>query len=151
MSEIVRQLQESDLDQVLAMETELFGATAWNRELFLDEIARIPNTRWYQVMAEDDQIVGYIGMAVAGTTADLQTIGISPTKQRTGLGSKLLALALTEAKNRGVEQIFLEVAVENEPAISLYKEFGFTQISLRPNYYGPGKNAYVMMRGIGDV
>lgn len=151
MSEIVRQLQEPDLDQVLAMETELFGATAWNRELFLDEIARIPNTRWYQVLVQENQIIGYIGLAFAGTAADIQTIGILPSRQRTGLGSRLLNLAITEAKNRGVEQIFLEVAVENEPAISLYKDFDFVQISTRPNYYGPGKNAYVMMRKIGEA
>lgn len=151
MSETVRDLQESDLDQVLAMEAELFGATAWNRDLFLDEIGRMPNSRWYQVLVEENQVIGYIGLAFAGTTADIQTIGIAPARQRTGLGSKLLNLALTEAKKRGVEQVFLEVAVENAPAISLYKDFGFNQISIRPNYYGAGKNAYVMMRGIGEA
>ena len=151
MSETVRDLQESDLDQVLAMEAELFGATAWNRDLFLDEIGRMPNSRWYQVLVEENQVIGYIGLAFAGTTADIQTIGIASARQRTGLGSKLLNLALTEAKDRGVEQVFLEVAVENAPAISLYKDFGFNQISIRPNYYGAGKNAYVMMRGIGEA
>ena len=32
--------------------------------------------------------------------------------------------------------ITLEVAVNNEPAISLYKKFGFREVALRKFYYG---------------
>lgn len=151
MSYIVRDIELADLDQIVAIEVELFGATAWNRDLFLDEISRIPGTRWYQVLEISDQIVGYIGMATMGTTADIQTIAVIPIQQRHGYGAMLLGLALTEARNRGITEVFLEVAVENEPAIKLYESFGFAQISIRPNYYGPGKNAYVMIRQVGEA
>lgn len=147
----VRDIQLTDLDQILQIEAELFGPTAWNRELFQDEISRIPNSRWYQVLESENKVVGYVGIAVIGTTADIQTIAVVPTKQRSGYGALLLGLALTEAKNRGVQQIFLEVAIENTAAIALYQRFGFEQISVRPNYYGPGKNAYVMMREVGSL
>ena len=147
----VRDIQLTDLDQILEIEAELFGPTAWNRELFQDEISRIPNSRWYQVLESENKVVGYVGIAVIGTTADIQTIAVVPTKQRSGYGALLLGLALTEAKNRGVQQIFLEVAIENTAAIALYQRFGFEQISVRPNYYGPGKNAYVMMREVGSL
>lgn len=150
MSYQVRDIQQSDLAQILAIEDELFGATAWSKELFLDEIARIPATRWYQVLELDQQVIGYVGMAFLGTSADIQTIAVKATQQRKGYGALLLKLALTEAKNRGITEIFLEVAVENETAIALYERYGFAQISIRPNYYGPGKNAYVMMRQVGE-
>ena len=39
--------------------------------------------------------------------------------------------------------ITLEVAVNNEPAISLYKKFGFEIISTRKNYYD-NVDAYLM-------
>jgi ribosomal-protein-alanine N-acetyltransferase len=151
VSFLVRDIELSDLDQILAIEVELFGSTAWNRDLFLDEISRIPGARWYQVLGIADQIIGYVGMATMGTTADIQTIAVIPSQQRHGYGAMLLGLALAEAKRRGIIEVFLEVAVENEPAIKLYENFGFAQISIRPNYYGPGKNAYVMMRQVGEA
>jgi ribosomal-protein-alanine N-acetyltransferase len=149
MTQQFRELRLADVDQILAIEQQLFGPTAWNRALFIDELNRIPASRWYQVLEADNKIIGYVGIAFIGTAADIQTIAVVPDLQRAGIGSSLLRLALASAKQRGVKQIFLEVAVENEPAISLYKNFGFEQISIRPNYYGAGKNAYVMQREIG--
>jgi [ribosomal protein S18]-alanine N-acetyltransferase len=150
MTQQFRELNLADLDQIVAIEQQLFGPTAWNRDLFIDELNRIPVSRWYQVLEVNNQIIGYVGLAFSGTTADIQTIAVVPNQQRAGIGSSLLSLALAAAKQRGVEQVFLEVAVENEPAISLYKNYGFEQISIRPNYYGAGRNAYVMQREIGS-
>lgn len=149
MSSQLRDLTIEDLDQILLIEQDLFGVTAWSRELFLDEISRLGSSRWYKVLCENDLIIGYVGMAITGSSADIQTIAVISEKQRAGHGAQLLELALAKAKELGVTQIFLEVAVENEAAIKLYQRFGFEQISIRPNYYGAGRNAYVMMRPIG--
>ena len=40
--------------------------------------------------------------------------------------------------------MMLEVRRDNDPAISLYRRFGFETISQRPNYYGGGVDALVM-------
>jgi ribosomal-protein-alanine N-acetyltransferase len=40
----------------------------------------------------------------------------------------------------------LEVAIDNTGAISLYKNLGYLQISIRNNYYGTGKDALVMQK-----
>lgn len=149
MSSQLRDLTIEDLDQILLIEQDLFGVTAWSRELFLDEISRLGSSRWYKVLWERDRIIGYVGMAITGSSADIQTIAVISDKQRAGYGAQLLELALAKAQELGVTQIFLEVAVENEAAIKLYQRFGFEQISIRPNYYGAGRNAYVMMRPIG--
>ena len=149
MSSQLRDLTYEDLDQILLIEQDLFGITAWSRELFLDEISRLGSSRWYKVLWESDRIIGYVGMAITGSSADIQTIAVISDKQRAGYGAQLLELALAKAQELGVTQLFLEVAVENEAAIKLYQRFGFEQISIRPNYYGAGRNAFVMMRPIG--
>ncbi len=149
MSSQLRDLTNEDLDQILLIEQDLFGITAWSRELFLDEISRLGSSRWYKVLWENDRIIGYVGMAITGSSADIQTIAVISDKQRAGYGAQLLELALAKAQELGVTQLFLEVAVENEAAIKLYQRFGFEQISIRPNYYGAGRNAFVMMRPIG--
>ena len=72
----VRDMLIDDLDQVIKIEQDLFEKTAWSKELFLDELARVPSTRWYQVLLDQDQIIGYIGIAVNGEVADLSLIHI---------------------------------------------------------------------------
>lgn len=133
-----------DLDQILKIELDLFDKTAWSIDLFLDELARVPKTRWYQVALDQGKIIGYIGIAINGQIAEIQTIAVIAAAQKRGLGSKLLELGISEAKNRGAQEVFLEVATDNKAAINLYQKFGFTQVSIRPNYYGAGKNAFTM-------
>ena len=45
------------------------------------------------------------------------------------------------------EQLFLEVRVDNLPAINLYNKLGFREINRRKNYYGD-VDALVMERNI---
>jgi ribosomal-protein-alanine N-acetyltransferase len=40
----------------------------------------------------------------------------------------------------------LEVEQSNESAIELYKSLGYMRISVRMDYYGPGKDAFVMRK-----
>ena len=41
-------------------------------------------------------------------------------------------------KQQGVLKINLEVNSKNQPAINLYKKFGFEQVGRRKNYYKDG-------------
>jgi ribosomal-protein-alanine N-acetyltransferase len=42
--------------------------------------------------------------------------------------------------------MMLEVEHSNESAIELYKSLGYMKISVRMDYYGPGKDAFVMRK-----
>jgi ribosomal-protein-alanine N-acetyltransferase len=42
--------------------------------------------------------------------------------------------------------MMLEVEQSNESAIELYKSLGYMRISVRMDYYGPGKDAFVMRK-----
>ena len=45
--------------------------------------------------------------------------------------------------------IFLEVRVGNDPAIEMYKAYGFVHLGIRRNYYQPsGADAHTMKRDI---
>jgi ribosomal-protein-alanine N-acetyltransferase len=69
---------------------------------------------------------------------------VDPVVQRTGAGRALLGALLYEAEGCDV---FLEVRVDNEPAIRLYEAEGFEKVSVRKNYYRRvGKDAVVMRR-----
>ncbi|WP_137111635.1 ribosomal protein S18-alanine N-acetyltransferase [Rhodobacter sp. SY28-1] len=90
-----------------------------------------------------------LGRAVAGE-AELLTLAVSPDARRRGLGRKLVARFLYQARLRGAEQAFLEVSAENAPAIALYESTGFAPSGRRKGYYqtpdGARVDALVMQR-----
>ncbi|MER7347111.1 ribosomal protein S18-alanine N-acetyltransferase [Streptomyces aurantiacus] len=146
-----------DIDPVLALEKELFPDDAWSRGMFWSELAhaRGPgSTRRYLVAYEGDRLVGYGGLAVAGTdsdggaavAADVQTIAVARDHWGTGLGARLLTELLRHATAFEATEVMLEVRVDNERAQKLYERFGFEPIGFRRGYYQPGNVDALVMR-----
>lgn len=61
-------------------------------------------------------------------------MGLLPEFRGKGVGSKLLKAVLDHAKKFGLEKVELNVYTTNEPAIALYKKFGFEQEGLIRKY-----------------
>ena len=83
-----------------------------------------------------------LGRAVAGE-AELLTLAVAPEARRRGLGRKLVARFLYQARLRGAETAFLEVAADNAAAIGLYARAGFAQTGVRRGYYRRPEGAAV--------
>ncbi|MEZ5796091.1 MAG: GNAT family N-acetyltransferase [Paracoccaceae bacterium] len=77
-----------------------------------------------------------LGRAVAGE-AELLTLAVAPESRRLGLGRKLVARFLYQARLRGAMRAFLEVSAENPAAIALYESAGFALAGRRRGYYAP--------------
>lgn len=129
------------------LERELFGGTAWSAEAFWSELAS-PGTRWYvAARGPDGDLLGYAGLMVVGTQADVQTVAVAPAAQGRGAGRLLLDALVSEAVRRGATSLLLEVRADNAPAIALYRRAGFERIAVRRAYYQPGAvDAWVMRR-----
>lgn len=65
---------------------------------------------------------------------ELLLFAIDPDHRRKGLGHKLLARMLDEARAAGMVRVFLEMRRDN-PADALYSAHGFRAIGLRRGYY----------------
>lgn len=75
---------------------------------------------------------------IAGPEAELLTLAVHPKEQGKGLGRQLLRQYEAEARRRGATEAFLEVAVNNDPAIHLYRSEGYADAGWRKDYYeGP--------------
>lgn len=137
-----------DIEPVMRLERELFGAEAWSETMFWSELAE-RDTRWY-IVAEDPapEVVGYAGLCTYPPyEAYVQTIGVTIARQRQGIGAQLLDALIAESDRRGCEHLDLEVRADNEGAIALYERRGFERIGLRKRYYQPsGTDAAVMRR-----
>jgi len=65
---------------------------------------------------------------------ELLLFAIAPSWRRRGLGHKLLAQFVENARQRGKKRLFLEMR-RNNPAGILYAAHGFRPIGIRPRYY----------------
>ena len=92
-----------------------------------------------------------VGMALIRTLAEqaeILTIATIPTRQRTGIGAKLLNQAIAAARGLGARTLFLEVAHSNTVALNLYAKAGLTETGRRKGYYSNGDDAIVMSRSL---
>jgi len=67
--------------------------------------------------------------------AEILTLATHPDVRRQGRARVVLEEFTNEAAKRGAVTVFLEVAADNIPAISLYLGAGFTEIARRSGYY----------------
>lgn len=136
------------LEEVVAIEDSVFGATAWTLETFLAELAAAD--RWLRVAeAPSGEILGYIDVAMGGREADLMTIAVRPDDRGRGIGAALLQAGIAAAASGGAHRMLLEVASEN-PARELYQRYGFVELHVRAGYYPDGSDAVVMRRRISE-
>jgi len=143
----LRPMRWDDIEAVLPLERELFaGDPPWSAELFRSELAAVPATRWYVVVEDSDDIVGYAGLLISGETADVQTLAVAPLWQRHGIGTALLDALVDEARRRGVGEILLEVRADNDAALVLYSRHGFERIARRHGYYRAGRTDGLVLR-----
>jgi len=142
----LRPMRWWDIEPVLSLEAELFPDDPWTASGFWSELAGVPATRYYVVATDGQDVVGYAGLLAVQHEADVQTVGVRPDRQGSGLGAALVADLLAEADRRSCTQVLLEVRADNEPALRLYARFGFESISVRRDYYGPGADARVLRR-----
>jgi ribosomal-protein-alanine N-acetyltransferase len=133
------------LEQILAIEADLFGDEQWTAGMFWSELAAAD--RWYLALVSDSEVLGYAGLCVYPDSAWVQNIAVRRSAQGTGLGSRLLDALLAEARRRGAPQVALEVAADNPVAQRLYERRGFTVTGVRRAYYQPsGTDALVMIK-----
>ena len=131
-----------DLNQIHPILTSDFDAF-WSYNILKDELTA-ENSK-YLIAKLNQEIVGFAGIKIMVAEADIMNIVIKKNYRNQGIGSLLLEKLINLAKELNLVSITLEVMEENYPAIHLYKNFGFQQISIRKNYY-ENKNAFIMKR-----
>ena len=139
-------MKRAHVRSVAALERDLFVEEPWSERVLADEL--VAPGRYYLVAMEEEQVVGYGGIADFGTEAHVMTLGVRADHQRRGLGDRLLSALLTEAGRRRIDRVLLEVATDNDAARRLYARHGFRRVGIRRNYYqATGTDAVVMLLG----
>jgi ribosomal-protein-alanine N-acetyltransferase len=137
-----------DIPVLATYEKELFPYSPWSTSQFKEEFAGIPSTRYMSVAEDGNTIVGYCGVFVPapGIEADILTVAVLPSYRRQGIAREFMRQIEAYAIERKASAMMLEVELSNESAIKLYQSLGYMKISVRMDYYGPGKDAHVMRK-----
>ena len=141
---IIRKMQESDLVQVASIEKANFSVP-WSVESFRESIS-LEHTI-YLVAEEEGNIMGYCGMYRVFNEGEIVNVAVAETHRRKSVASRLLEQLFTQSEELQVDNFFLEVRESNQPAIQLYKKFGFNEAGIRKDFYEkPRENAIFMWK-----
>ncbi|MBB5871537.1 ribosomal-protein-alanine N-acetyltransferase [Allocatelliglobosispora scoriae] len=141
----LQRLRWWQIEDVLPIETDLFGEERWSAPMFWNELA---NGHLYLAAVEDEELLGYAGLAVSPPDeAWINNVAVRRDAQRRGIGRMLVEALIEHARRAGTRQTLLEVAADNTGAQKLYLSFGFELIGVRKGYYQPSNtDAWVMSR-----
>lgn len=140
----VRPMRESDLSQVLAIETAT-AATPWSRAMFAAELGR-PGTIDL-VAARGPDVLGFIMVSRYAEVWHILNVCVREQERGHGIGGMLLEELFVRADETPHLGYTLEVRVSNDPAIHLYRRKGFASHGVRPRYYSDnGEDALIMWR-----
>ncbi len=142
----LRRASVDDLDDIMTIERETFPDDAWSEQAMRSELTS--GHTYYLVATEagDTTLAGYGGLSAprGSGQGDIQTLAVAASARRRGLGRLLLLSLLGEARQRGADEVFLEVRADNPAAQALYESVGFERISVRRRYYRGGIDAVIM-------
>lgn len=147
----IRPLTGADVPRLVELERELFGAGAWSAAMLREELAA-PG-RWYVGLDDPASggLVAYAGLWFDGDAATVMTLGVARSAQRRGVGAALLDALVARARSLDAHALLLEVRVDNEAAIALYRRAGFEVLRRRRRYYQPEDvDAWTMRLDLGS-
>ncbi len=129
-------LTEEDIDEVLKIEEDSFP-TPWSRNIFIKELKNPVSYSLAGWLTRDssDLLVAYVFFWIVQGEAHILNLTVREEFRRMGLSKRLLGFVLPFMREKGVEDIFLEVRKSNKAAISLYESFGFRVFYERKDYY----------------
>lgn len=87
------------------------------------------------VYEKDNQVVGFINYSIIYDRAELSYIYVDEKFRKNNIASELMEFMIVDVIDNGCKNITLEVALNNEKGIKLYKKFGFIEQAIRKNYY----------------
>jgi ribosomal-protein-alanine N-acetyltransferase len=95
--------------------------------------------------AATQAIAGFlIAHPVRGKAGRILTLDIIPEARRMGLASLLMQECEQRLRDFGCTEVYLETAVDNGPALRLYRKLGYQILRTLPGYYAASLDAFLM-------
>jgi len=154
MDILIAPLNQSQCDDVAALEEICFGRDAWPREEFtelLETYRESPNFRgqiWVALQEPNRELVGYAALEVSSLgEAELTNLAVAPPSRQQGVGRLLTTFVVNVCQERGVSLLWLRVRKSNIQAVKFYETCEFTvRGEFRDYYEDPSEDALILAR-----
>lgn len=131
-----------DVEIVVRLEKQ--APSPWGRSLIKDELNR--NHSFTLVAVVADEVVGWCCSRYVKDEAELLKISVTQSWRRRSVAKFMLAALEKQLRTVAVLTLYLEVRSENLPALSFYRQVGFTVTGRRINYYSQPRDDAVILR-----
>ena len=115
----------------------------WKVEFFASELNAVGRFNLV-VVTTDGRLIGYLFTMYFLDELHVNKIAIDASRRRSGLARELMRRCFEFADANDLRTISLEVRESNGAARALYRELGFVESYVRPDYYPEGESAVVM-------
>ena len=146
----LRPATAADLPALARLHRASFPHDPWD-EAALDALRRLEGG-WNAVAWQAGAPVGFLLARQAADEGEILTLCVDSSRRRQGIARLLLAALLADFEQLNIAAITLEVAENNDAALTLYRSAGFQLVGRRKAYYRvSGKmsvNASVLRRTV---
>ncbi|MBN1877448.1 MAG: GNAT family N-acetyltransferase [Anaerolineae bacterium] len=101
--------------------------TFFSRQVPIDEAASL-------VLFDSATIVGFVKIDIISEGTYIHGVGVIPAYRRQGYGKFILGTSLRRASENHHKKMILEVDVDNQAALGLYRSLGFQQVKGSVSY-----------------
>ena len=97
-----------------------------------------------KVFLYENNPVAFFAGELIFSEGSISMIAVKKEFQGKGIGKYVMSWFIDLCKQKGINNIWLEVSQNNKKAIRFYEDFGFTIQDIRKNYYKDGSDALIM-------
>lgn len=139
-------MRPADLDDIMEIERLSFRAP-WSRQVFVEELER----DWAHVdvlraRAAGSPVIAFVNYWLVRDEVHVLNVATHPGARRQGHAARLIEHVIGFANRHKCRYLTLEVRRSNQPALRLYRKYGFRPVGIRPNYYvEDNEDAIVML------
>ncbi|MDC0348860.1 GNAT family N-acetyltransferase [Alphaproteobacteria bacterium] len=141
-----QRLSEQDSKRMRGLLEESSFQPSWSSSDIQSLLTLDTTASWGR--AYKGKLISFILIQKVASEVEIILLVTHPSHRKKGIAGLLLEEVVKYLREEEISRIFLEVSVENTPAISFYKSHAFEIIGERKNYYSRknNKSANVMMR-----
>lgn len=143
----IRTATDADFEKLLQIAERIFKALEkkaafnWPEYLLRTELRNVTATLVFENQA--GALLGFLSFRQSPDFYEISVLATDPDAQKTGVQTQLIQYLQDLAAKQRID-ILLEVHHENERALRLYQQRGFSLVHTRRNYYQDGAEALVL-------
>lgn len=141
---IIRNARKSDVNEILEIENGSFDLFDIFPKSLFNHYLNDKKDDFFVILNQAESIVGYAILIEKNGNGYLLSIAVHPKSRNKGIAEIFLEFLENKCKEKGYKKLILEVRMDNEKAIKIYRKLGLIKVGIKLGYYGDGQNALMM-------